>query len=169
MKSGFENGNRVPVTDPEDSGRSEEELSLALAEMVPGTRSAAEALDFTSEEQRVIESPRLQRFIEQEVGRRLFDAQTEVVLQFCFLVKDAKKPRRLVYQLMYAAGMGAAVGGSASMLAKQFGISKQAFEQGADRALASLGMRKNGLGKSEAARKKYADGNFRRGAADNVS
>ncbi len=146
MKSGFENGRRVPVVladgHQEDAG-GHDPAHVEIPVEFP-----------LSEEEK--------KHIEEVVKLRLFEAQCELLRKVLFLFIGAKFPKRMAYQLMYASGMGEACGGSSASLAKTFGVSRQAFEQEAARLLESLEMRKAALEKRPEASAQYRKANYRK-------
>lgn len=105
--------------------------------------------------------------IDAEADRRkgvLIDAEmAEAIREAMMLVADHCKPRLAAYQLLYACGFCAFTGGSSMSIAKRFGMSKQAFEQDAERLLASIKerIRKNPLEKKPEASATHALTNHR--------
>lgn len=154
MNAGFENGRKVPVTQPAELAH---EPSTGDGELPAGPDDLELRFDFSEAEEAEIEAE-----VERRVKAKLSSAQGQAIKGVLFLVKDAEFPRRAVYQLLYMCGAGSACGGSSSKMAKEFGISKQAFEQEAERLFGTLDLRKNPLEKSATAAARYAETNFRR-------
>lgn len=108
------------------------------------------------------ESKEVQELVEEQLVEELNKAKAEAVLKVLTIIIDSEKPRRAAYQMAYAGGMGAICKGSASKVAKAFGMSRQAFEQEGERLLASLEIRKNPLEKKSEASATYSGTNYRK-------
>lgn len=159
--SGFENGERVAITTPEELDRHGDQRAPDDLEL---------RFDFSDEGEE-----RIAAEVESRVAFELKAAQAEALRAVLFLLKDAENPRRTVFQLLYKCGAGSALtgkpdddtkGGSAAVLAKRFGVSRQNWEQDSERNLVSLDLRKNGLEKQDSASKTYSKTNFRKPIID---
>lgn len=156
----FENGERVATS--QISQGPDEILADRDDQQAPDDLS----LTFNFDE---VESKEIQELVEHRIEAEVRKFKSEINLaradatkKILLLMIDAALPRRAAYQIAYAAGMGAMVGGSASSIARRFGTSKEAFEQEGDRLLASLDIRKNALMKSTEAAKTYSKTNYRK-------
>ena len=81
-------------------------------------------------------------------------AARELLLVTLSIIADAEKPRLCVAQLAWVARLPINKNASMPELAKMFGISKQAFKQGADRIEAIIGHYLNPSVRSDSARDK---------------
>lgn len=74
----------------------------------------------------------------------------------------AKNPRMIAHQIVWAIGMTLLDGESAAALAKRYGVSKQAFEQGALRVCSRLDLRPCRNMRGDEAKKNMSKRNFRK-------
>jgi hypothetical protein len=111
--SGWENGEIVPTEAPQETGIFDER----------GNR-----VDPTNEER-----------IEGHEETAAHDYAKNALMRVLLLVIDSDRPRLAAYQVADAFGMLSAIGGiSGAEIAKKFGISREAYEQGKDRVRESL-------------------------------
>ena len=74
------------------------------------------------------------------------------------MVLESRRPKLFVHQILWSTSL---VEESLPELAKQYGISKQAFDQGAHRIMEKLGLRPNRNMRDEVAREKMSKRNQR--------
>lgn len=78
------------------------------------------------------------------------------------LIIEAKQPRMVAHQLMWATGMTTMDGEPGAQLAKRYGVSKQAFQQGADRICEKLELKPCRNMRDEKARQNMSKRNYRK-------
>ena len=86
------------------------------------------------------------------------DESGRILCRAMAMVLDAKNPHLFVHQLLWSLGMADE---TCPALAKRYGISKQAFDQGAQRISESLGLRKSRMMRDEQSRKRMSLRNSR--------
>lgn len=77
------------------------------------------------------------------------------------ILLGAANPRLAAAQLAFAGGLHAQIGESGPQIAKRFGITKQAFQQGVEEFRKRLGLRKTRTMRSDEARARMASSNYR--------
>jgi hypothetical protein len=82
------------------------------------------------------------------------------------LILEAKQPRMIAHQIVWATGMALMDGTPTTSLAKTYGVSKQAFEQGAMRVCEKLNLRPCRNMRGEQAKKNMSQRNYRRVKTD---
>jgi hypothetical protein len=82
------------------------------------------------------------------------------------IILEAKQPRMVAHQIIWATGMTLLDGAPITALAKKYGVSKQAFEQGAMRVCEKLNLRPCRNMRDETARKHMSERNYRRTKAN---
>jgi len=78
------------------------------------------------------------------------------------LILEASKPRMVAHQLVWGTGMTALDGAGSTELGKKYGVSKQAFEQGALRICEKLSLRMTRNMRSEEAKDTMRKRNYRK-------
>ena len=81
----------------------------------------------------------VQPLLNAEIAHQSSIEAAKLLCRALTMILEARRPRMFIEQLMFAAGMTAQSGTS---LAAEYHVSKQNFQQGSKRILASLGMRK---------------------------
>lgn len=98
------------------------------------------------------------------VAREFMEREREEILvKVISLIVGCKKPGLRAVQIAFAAGLYFTSEISGSELAKQFGISKEAFQQGVEKVRSELGLRQTRTMRGAAARDAMRRSNYRRG------
>ena len=103
-------------------------------------------------------SPLLKCFVDQISAIK---AATKIAA-LLHLMLESKQPRMVAEQIVWATSMDLLGGASISVLAKKYGISKQAFEQGALRICAELSLRPTRHMRSGSAKQNMSNRNYRK-------
>jgi hypothetical protein len=96
------------------------------------------------------------------VNRVAAQRAAAMLTAFVCMVREAKKPRMIADQIVWATGMTLLEGASCEDLAKSYGVSKQAFVQGAHRVCDKLNLKPCHNMRDEKARASMSKRNFRR-------
>lgn len=103
------------------------------------------------------------RGILQSIVKRDCEAVVAAKLaSFISIILEAKQPRMLAHQIVWATGMTTMDGEPITKLAKRYGVSKQAFEQGAMRICEKLNLKPCRHMRDEQARRNMSRRNYRK-------
>jgi hypothetical protein len=111
---------------------------------------------------------RLEAALEEILEERADAIRAEAINRVLEFIITAENPALEAHRIALAGGLGLILGINGSDVAKKFGITKQAVQQGVDRFCKEVGLRKTRAMRDEDAREKMSNSNYRPNAIGGV-
>jgi hypothetical protein len=108
------------------------------------------------------------REAEEILEERADAIRAEAINRVLEFIITAENPALEAHRIALAGGLGLILGINGSDVAKKFGITKQAVQQGVDRFCKEVGLRKTRAMRDEDAREKMSNSNYRPNAIGGV-